>query len=105
MVQPNGNVCDAGEIVEVEPQRRLVIRWEHQGPDAKAEGFSLCTMEIEESGSAVKLSVRHTMDREGSKLIEKVSGGWPKILANLKSLLETGAVALVDAYPKVAEAS
>lgn len=30
MVQPSGKVSDAGEIVEVEPQRRLVIRWEHQ---------------------------------------------------------------------------
>jgi uncharacterized protein YndB with AHSA1/START domain len=99
MVQPNGNVSDAGEIVEVEPQRRLMIRWQHQSPDAKAEGFSLCTMELEQSGSAVKLSVRHTMEREGSKLIEKVSGGWPKVLSNLKSLLETGAVALGDPYP------
>lgn len=105
MVQPNGNVSDAGEIVEVEPQRRLIIRWQHQSPDARAEGFSTCTMEIEQSGSAVKLSVRHTIEREGSKLIEKVSGGWPKVLSNLKSLLETGAVALVDPYPKAADAS
>jgi hypothetical protein len=34
-----------------------------------------------------------------------VSGGWPKVLSNLKSLLETGAVALVDPYPKAADAS
>jgi len=27
-------------------------------------------------------------------LIEAVSGGWPKIISNLKSLLETGAIAL-----------
>jgi hypothetical protein len=26
-------------------------------------------------------------------MIEAVSGGWPKVLSNLKSLLETGAVA------------
>ena len=95
----DGDVCDAGEIVEAEPPRRLVIRWQHQNPDAKGEGISLCTMEIEPSGSAVKLSIRHTMEREGSKLIEKVSGGWPKILANLKSLLETGAVVLDAPYP------
>ena len=105
MVQPNGTISDAGEIVEVEPQRRLVIRWQHQHPDAKAEGFSTCTMEIEHSGSAVKLSIRHTIEREGSKLIEKVSGGWPKILSNLKSLLETGAVALADPYPRTADPS
>jgi hypothetical protein len=28
-----------------------------------------------------------------------VSGGWPKILSNLKSLLESGAIALQDPYP------
>jgi hypothetical protein len=28
-----------------------------------------------------------------------VSGGWPKILSNLKSLLETGSIALLEAYP------
>jgi len=105
MVQSNGNISDAGEIVEVEPQRRLVIRWQHQSPDAKAEGFSTCTMEIERTGSAVKLSVRHTMERERSKLIEKVSGGWPKVLSNLKSLLETGAVAMGEPYPKAPAAS
>jgi hypothetical protein len=30
------------------------------------------------------------MDRSDSKLIKAVSGGWPMILASLKSLLETG---------------
>ncbi len=100
MVQPSGYVSDVGEIVEAEPNKRLVIRWEHQYVDAKHEGFSLCTMEIEPSGSALKLSIRHAMEREGSKLIEKVSGGWPKVLANLKSLLETGSVALTEPYPK-----
>lgn len=100
MVQPKGTVSDAGEIVEVEPKKCLVIRWEHQDPEVKKEGFSICTMELEPMGSAVKLSIRHTIERERSKLIEKVSGGWPKILANLKSLLETGAVVLGEPYPK-----
>jgi uncharacterized protein YndB with AHSA1/START domain len=99
MVQPSGTISDAGEIIEATPHKRLVIRWEHQYADAKDEGASLCTFEIEPSGSATKLSIRHTMEREGSKLIAKVSGGWPKILANLKSLLETGSVVLDVAYP------
>jgi len=34
------------------------------------------------------------MEREDSKLIQAVSGGWPRILSNLKSLLETGQVVL-----------
>jgi hypothetical protein len=34
------------------------------------------------------------MEREKSQLIEAVSGGWPRILSNLKSFLETGDVVL-----------
>ena len=93
MVSPDGAVTDAGEIVEAERPRRLVIRWLHQSrPELKAEGESLCTMELEPSGAAVKLTITHTMEREPSKMIAAVSGGWPKIISNLKSLLETGAV-------------
>jgi uncharacterized protein YndB with AHSA1/START domain len=100
MMYPDGRVTDAGEIVEAEPPRRLVIRWQNQfKPELKAEGESLCTMELEPIGPSVKLSITHTIEREPSKLIEAVSGGWPKILANLKSLLETGAVVLQDPYP------
>jgi hypothetical protein len=56
-------------------------------------------MELEANGSAVKLSITHTIEREPSKLIEAVSGGWPKVLSNLKSVLETGSPALQQAYP------
>jgi uncharacterized protein YndB with AHSA1/START domain len=104
MVSSSGEILDAGEIVEAEPPRRLVIRWQHQAkPELKAEGPSLCTMELEPSGAAVKLTITHTIDCEHSKLIEAVSGGWPKILSNLKSLLEGGAVTLAEAYPKTAQ--
>jgi uncharacterized protein YndB with AHSA1/START domain len=100
MVRPDGQILDAGEIVEAEPPRRLVIRWQHQSkPELKAEGESLCTMELEPTGAAVKLSIIHTIEREPSKFIEAVSGGWPKVISNLKSLLETGSTVLNDPYP------
>ena len=100
MLHADGSISDSGEIVEAEPPRRLLIRWQHQGkPELKAEGASLCTMELELSGTAVKLSITHTIEREPSKLIGAVSGGWPKILSNLKSLLETGSTVLQDPYP------
>ena len=102
MVYPDGSITDAGEIVEAEPPRRLVIRWQHQNkPELKAEGESLCTMELELSGTAVKLSITHTIEREPSNLIVAVSGGWPKIISNLKSLLETGSTVLQNPYPTV----
>jgi uncharacterized protein YndB with AHSA1/START domain len=100
MLSANGQILDAGEIVEAEPPLRLVIRWTHQNkPELKAEGESRCTMELEPIGTAVKLSITHTIEREHSKLIEAVSGGWPKILSNLKSLLETGSSVLKEPYP------
>ena len=100
LVSGDGQLYDSGAIVEAEPPRRLVIRWQHQNkPELRAEGDSLCTMELEPSGTAVKLSITHSIEREPSKFIEAVSGGWPKVIANLKSLLETGSIALEDPYP------
>src|SRR5215813_13007976 len=97
MVSTTGVVTDAGEIIESDPPRRLVIRWTHQqNPELEAEGASRCTMELAPSGAAIKLTITHTIEREPSKLIAAVSGGWPMILSNLKSLLETGSVALLD---------
>ncbi len=100
LVSGDGRVFDAGKIMEAEPPRRLVIRWQHQNkPEIRAEGTSLCTMELEPDGTAVKLSITHSIECDPSKFIEAVSGGWPKIISNLKSLLETGTVAIQESYP------
>ena len=91
----DGRLADAGEIVEADPPRRIVIKWRNEWKtEMKAEGYSRCTMELEPADGAVKLTITHGMDRVGSKFIEAVSGGWPRILSNLKSLLETGEIAL-----------
>lgn len=95
IVFPDGRVADTGEILEADPPHRLVIgKWQHQlRPELKAEGTSRCTIELEPAGNAVKLTVTHVADGTGGKLIEAVSGGWPKIISNLKSLIETGELA------------
>jgi uncharacterized protein YndB with AHSA1/START domain len=106
LVSSDGQLFDDGEIVEAEPPRRLVIRWQHQNkPELKAEGASLCTMELEPSAGAVRLSITHTVERDPSKFIAAVSGGWPKVISNLKSLLETGSIALQEPYPAEAARS
>jgi uncharacterized protein YndB with AHSA1/START domain len=96
MMHDDGCVMDAGSIVEADAPRRLVIKWRNEWkPEFKAEGYSRCTMELEPIGDAVKLSVIHEMDTPDSAFItEGVSNGWPKILSNLKSLLETGSVVM-----------
>src|SRR5215831_1803636 len=100
LVYPDGRITDADEIVEAEPPRRLVIRWQHQNkPELKVEGESYCTMELETSGPAVKLSITHTIEWQPSNFIAAVSGAWPMVISNLKSLLETGSTVLQDPFP------
>jgi uncharacterized protein YndB with AHSA1/START domain len=100
LVSPDSQILDDGEIVDAEPPRRLVICWRHQNkPELKAEGEARCTMEVEANGRAVKLSITHGIGCEASKFIAAVSVGWPKVISNLKSLLETGSAVLTDPYP------
>jgi uncharacterized protein YndB with AHSA1/START domain len=88
---PDGRVADSGEIIEIDPPRKLVLTWRNEfKPELRAEGYSRITYELEPVGESVKLTIIHEMDRPDSQLIQAVSGGWPHILASLKSLLETG---------------
>ncbi len=91
LVFADGRTADTGEILESDPPRRLVIKWRNEfRPELSDEGYARCVMELEPVDGTVKLTITHTMDRPRSKVIEAVSGGWPRILSNLKSLLETG---------------
>jgi hypothetical protein len=73
----------------------MVIRWQNEWkPEIKAEGPSRCTFDVERVDNSVKLTITHEIERPDSKLITSVSGGWPLIISNLKSLLETGEVAV-----------
>lgn len=89
---PDGRVGDSGNVLILDPPKRLSVTWENQFmPDLKAEGHSICTYDLEPANGVVKLTVTHTMDKPDSKLIAGVSEGWPNLLASLKTLLETGA--------------
>ena len=95
LVFSDGKIADGGEIAEIDPPRRLVLTWRNEWkPEFTAEGYSRCTMELEPLEGAVKLSITHVMDHADSKFIQAVAGGWPRILSNLKSLQETGEIAI-----------
>ena len=91
LMTPDGRVADSGEILEIDPQKKLVLSWRNElFPDMRAEGHSRLTYELEAKGEAVKLTLIHEIDKADSKLIDATSSGWPAILSSLKSLLETG---------------
>ena len=78
-----------GEILEAEPPHRLVqtmtALW---SDDAKNEGTSRVTWEVEQVGDSCRLTVTHDQLREGAS--PEIYGGWPMILSGLKTWLETG---------------
>lgn len=91
MSHPSAGVLGEGEVLEVDPPKRLVSTfvalW---GDDVKSEGPSRVTWEIEPVGDSCRLTVTHDQLREGAN--SQLYGGWPMILSGLKTWLETGEV-------------
>src|SRR5205085_8829443 len=89
---PDGSVHISGEVFVFEPPRKLTITWDVNWPGLKeALGPTLVTYEIEPAGAATRLTLVQAHDRPVSD--DVLSGGrqgWPAILSNLKSVLETG---------------
>ncbi|WP_344677688.1 metalloregulator ArsR/SmtB family transcription factor [Saccharopolyspora taberi] len=108
---PDGEAKDLGQVVlESEPHRRLSYTWHAFQPE-HAEHFgwteeefrrhreekrSRVTFEIEPARSGVRLTVTHDDFEPGSVMHQAISGGlegsggWPELLSDLKTLLETG---------------
>lgn len=91
MTRSDGGADFEGEILEVDPPRRLVFRFHVQdGAAMQAEGPSRVTYDLKPEGSTVRLTVTHDEFPEGSAVHAGISQGWPGILSGLKTLLETG---------------
>lgn len=106
-------IADPAQVVlESDPYRRLCYSWHTFTPELAraldvtdeardriaAEPRSKVTFDIEALGDIVKLTVVHDGFEPGSLMVAMVSQGWPPILANLKTLLETG-----DTLPDLSE--
>jgi uncharacterized protein YndB with AHSA1/START domain len=77
-----------GEVLESEPPRRLVTSWFRPEQADDPAKRSKVSYDIEESGGKVRLTVTH-WDLDGESLRD-ISRGWPAVLSNLKTFLETG---------------
>jgi len=91
-------VAVAGEVVEVDPPRRLVQTWHPAwGPRVAAEPATRLTYEIDETSPGVsRLTVIHdvtdapTVAAMVAGKVPNAGGGWSEVLSDLKTLLETG---------------
>jgi uncharacterized protein YndB with AHSA1/START domain len=91
----DGNLMDSGEILESVSQKRLVMSWLNEWkPEFEAEGNSRCVMRLSPQGrprsshSPIRLNGRIPSSSEPCRRAGMV-------MSNLKSLLETGDVALI----------
>ncbi len=92
VVAPDGSANITGEVMVWDPPRRLTITWgDNWDKLVKHLGRTLVTYEIQPVGDAVRLTLLQSHDRPISDDI--LSGGrqgWPAILSNFKSTIETG---------------
>ncbi|GLZ46081.1 ArsR family transcriptional regulator [Actinomycetospora sp. NBRC 106375] len=96
------------QVLEADPPRRLSYSWHNYQPEMaemfgwsderlaelQQEKRSKVTFDLEPAGQAVKLTVTHDDFVPDSEMRKGVEQGWPGILSNLKSVLETGEVAV-----------
>lgn len=97
----SGTVDIAGTVVETTPPRRLVFTWARPSDAEDDSKQSRVAFDIEPyADGLIRLTVTHDDLQRDPQMLEGISGGWPKVLSNLKTLLETG-----HALPRSASAT
>lgn len=95
MISMDGRIANSGEVLEIDSPGRMVLSYRSDHvPEWRSEGYSRAVFELVSLGDATKFTVTHTINRHDSKLIAAASASWPLIFSNIKSLIETGDVAL-----------
>jgi uncharacterized protein YndB with AHSA1/START domain len=88
-----------GKVLVSDPPRQLSYSWDSCSPEARRERTSRVTFDLEPRGKVVKLTVTHDELDERGVTLRNISGGWPMVIASLKSLLETGHGLDIDPPP------
>jgi len=76
-----------GEIIEITPQKLLVLTWTNSSDITES---SRVAIEITSHKDGTRLSLIHDHFKFGSKMLEAIKEGWPRVLSSMKSFLETG---------------
>jgi uncharacterized protein YndB with AHSA1/START domain len=90
-IDGSGAVDVVGTVLEEEPPTRLTVTFEAAPQEERVSGPSVVTFLIEPNGDVVRLTVTHE-NLPDMQMLDRMTNGWPVVLASLKSLLETGMV-------------
>ena len=98
---PDGRVHVAGKVLEWSPPRRFACTWTVEGMEGFAElPECIVAYDIEQAGDAVQLTMTESHSWEVPEAIMAGGrSGWPAILSNLKSVLETGKPMAIQMAP------
>ena len=98
---PDGRVHISGNVLEWLPPRRFVCTWTVESmDDFRKLPECIVAYDIEQAGNAVKLTMTesHSWDIPDA-IMAGGQSGWPAILSNLKSVLETGKPMAIEMAP------
>lgn len=94
---PDGGIFVEGEVLEVDPPRRLVATFRPTWrPEAASAPPMTVTWEITPVGDACKLTLIHDGFDPATPLGQAIIAGWTQIISGLKTLLETGEPLTID---------
>ena len=90
--QPDGTLDVEGQVVICEPPHKLAVTWRVMWiEEMRKLPECLVTYQIDDLGKVVRLTMTESHQIElDDKMLEGGRRGWPVILNNLKTLLETG---------------
>ena len=90
-VEANGIIAIEGTVLEFDPPRRLSTTFRYLGDEqTQNDPPSRVTWELTPAGDVTVLSLIHDEFVGETATFEFVADGWPFILSNLKTWLETG---------------
>lgn len=101
LLYPDGRTHISGEVIEWSPPHRFACTWLVEGMKEFAElPVCIVTYDIEPAGEAVKVTMTESHSWEvPDAILAGGQSGWPAILSNLKSVLETGKPMAIQMAP------
>lgn len=90
-----------GKVIDVDPPHRLTVTWALSADENDETKHSQVTYKLKVIGSDTKLTIIHSNLEPDSTMLRGISMGWPAVLSNLKTRLETGRTLLREMWSSV----